>query len=186
MTTEHPKLSEYARKLRWALAPLPESDRDGIVAELRSHVMDRVDAGVSIEAALAALGEPEEYARAFRDSYTVTTAISSRQLPQLISALLHNAMRSLAVGAAAIAIFMAWAAAAIVSYLAVWKLSDPVHVGLWRGERFFFIGIIDDPSTGEELLGPLLPVAALVFILIAWGLTHVLSVWALKRLIPKR
>jgi hypothetical protein len=58
-------------------------------------------------------------------------------------------------------------------------------VGLWRGEGFFFIGIIDDPSTGQELLGPWLPAIALLFILAAWGLTHFLAVWALRRLSPK-
>lgn len=183
---EHPKLSEYARKLRWALSALPEADRDGIVAEMRSHVLDRVDAGASMEQALGALGAPEQYARAFRDSYTVTTAISSRRLPQIVSAVLHNVARSAAAAIAALVIFIAWAIAAVSVYLAILKISDPEHVGLWRGENFSFIGIIDDPSTGQELLGPWLPAIALLFILIAWGLTHVLGVWALKRLKTSR
>jgi len=184
-TAEDPKLSEFARKLRWALSALPEADRDSIVTEMRSHVLDRVDAGASLEEALAALGAPEDYARAFRESYAVATALSSRRLPQLMSALLHNAARSIAVAASGVVIFIAWAAAAIVVYLTILKISDPAHVGLWRGEHFFFIGIIDDPSTGQELLGPWLPAIALLFILIAWGVTHVLAVWALKRLSPK-
>jgi uncharacterized membrane protein len=182
MSDAETKLSEYARKLRWALSALPEADRDGIVAEMRSHVLDRVDAGASMEEALAALGPAEDYARAFRDSYTVTTAISSRHLPQIVSAVLHNAARSAAVAIAAIVIFVAWAAAAVSTYIAALKLIDPTHVGLWRGENFFFIGIIDDPSTGQELAGPWLPAIALLLILIAWMLTHVLGVWALKRL----
>lgn len=185
MTTpaDHPKLAEYARKLRWALSALPEAERDGIAAEMRSHVLDRIDAGGTVEQVLAALGPAEDYARGFRDAYTVTTAIASRRLPQLISALLHNVLRSAAVAAAALVIFIAWAAAAVSVYLAALKLSDPAHVGWWRGENFEFIGIIDDPSTGQELLGPWLPAIALLFILIAWGLTHLLSVWALRRLL---
>jgi uncharacterized membrane protein len=183
---EDAKLAEYARKLRWALSALPEQDRDSIVAETRSHVLDRVDAGASVAEALAALGPPEDYARGFRESYAVATAISSRRLPQLISALLHNAARSLAVAVTGVVIFIAWAVAAIAVYLAALKISDPAHVGLWRGEGFFFIGIIDDPSTGQELLGPWLPAIALLFILIAWGMTHLLGVWALKRLKPSR
>jgi uncharacterized membrane protein len=187
MTThgEDARLAEYARKLRWALSALPEADRDGIVAEMRSHVLDRVEAGAKIEEALAALGPPEEYARAFRESYAVATALSSRRLPQLLSALLHNAARSIAVAVSGVVIFIAWAAAAIVVYLTILKISDPAHVGLWRGEGFFFIGIIDDPTTGQELLGPWLPAIALLFILAAWGLTHLLAVWALRRLAPK-
>jgi uncharacterized membrane protein len=183
---EDAKLTDYARKLRWALAALPEADRDGIVAEMRSHVLDRVDAGASMDEALAALGPPDDYARAFRDSYTITTAISSRRLPHIIGAVLHNVARSAAVAVAAVVIFIGWAAAAVSTHIAVLKLIDPTHVGLWRGETFFFIGIIDDPSTGQELAGPWLPAIALLFILIAWGLTHVLGVWALKRLQPSR
>lgn len=185
-TPEDPKLSEYARKLRWALSSLPEADRDGIVAEMRSHVLDRVDAGASLSEALAALGEPEQYARAFRDSYAVATALSSRRIPQLIAAMLHNAARSAAVAVSGVLIFLAWAGAAVAVYLTLLKISDPEHVGLWRGPGFFFIGIIDDPLTGRELLGPWMPAIALLFILIAWGLTHVLAVWALRRLPPKR
>ena len=81
---------------------------------------------------------------------------------------------------------MAWAIVAIALYLTGLKLTDPTHVGLWSSDHFFFFGIIDDPSTGRELLGPWIPAIALLFILIAWGLTHALSVWALKRLPPKR
>lgn len=184
--TDHPKLAEYARKLRWALTSLPEADRDSIVTEMRSHVLDRVDAGASLEEALAALGEPEDYASAFRESYAVSAAISSRKLPQLLAAMLQNAARSAAVAASALVIFIAWAAAAIAVYLVALKISDPAHIGLWKGEGFFFIGIIDDPSSGRELLGPWLPVIALAVVLVAWALTQWLAVWALKRLSFRR
>lgn len=186
MSSENdPKLNEYARKLRWALSNLPEADRDSIVAEMRSHVLDRVDAGASVGEALSALGEPEDYALAFRESYTVAKALSSRSLPRLIAEVLHNAARSAVAAIAALAIFVSWAAAAVAIHLTFLKITDPAHVGLWRGERFFFIGIIDDPSTGRELLGPWLPAIALLVIVLAWALTHVIAVWALKRL-PRR
>lgn len=182
---DDPRLAAYARKLRWALSALPEADRDGIVAEMRSHVLDRVDAGASMDAALAALGAPDEYAREFRESYTVASALSSRRTGHLLHALVQGAARSAVAVGAFVAIAIAWIVAALVVYTAVLKISDPAHVGLWSGERFFFIGIIDDPSTGKELLGPWITSVALLFVIAAWLLTRSIAVWALKRLAPR-
>lgn len=179
---EDPELSAYLRKLRWALAAVPDADRDSIVAETRSHILDRVEAGARLADALAALGPAEHYARDFRDSHALTTAISSRKLPQLLSALLLNAARSAVVAGAGAAILAAWSIAAVGVHLTLLKLGDPAHVGLWRGEHFFFIGIIDDPSTGTELLGLWLPAIALLVVVLAWALTHFLGVWALRRI----
>jgi uncharacterized membrane protein len=71
MSADERKLHAYERQLRWALDALPEADRDSIVAELRSHVLDRLDAGDNLDAILAALGPPNDYARAFCESYEV-------------------------------------------------------------------------------------------------------------------
>lgn len=182
---DDPKLVEYARKLRWALAALPETDRDGIVTEMRSHVLDRVDAGATIDDALIALGSPDEYAREFREAYAVASALSSRRTGHMLHALVQGAARSLAAIAAFVAIVIVWAAAALVAYTAILKVSDPAHVGLWRGANFFFIGIIDDPSTGKELLGPWITPLALACVIAAWLITRSIAVWALKRLTPK-
>lgn len=179
---ENPKLTDYARRLRWALASLPEAERDDIVNEMRSHVLDRIDQGADLNDVLSSLGSPDDYARGFRESYAVASALSSRKLPQLLTALLVNVMRSAAVAVAAVTIFLAWAAAAFALNMLIWKMTDPAHVGLWRGKNFFFIGIIDDPSTGQELLGLWLPVITLVCIVAAWAVTRTLAVWALRRL----
>lgn len=179
---EDPILAAYLRKLRWALSALPDADRDAIVTETRSHLLDRIDAGASADQAVAALGDAEFYARDFLNAYTISAAISSRKLSQLLRALLHNIVRSAAVALAGIVIFIAWAIAIAGVHLSILKLFDPAHIGLWRGENFFFIGVIDDPSTGQELLGPWLPALALLFVVLAWALTHVLALWALRRL----
>jgi hypothetical protein len=185
MSADDPKLAEYARRLRWALAALPEADRDGIVTEMRSHVLDRVDAGATVNEALAALGTPDEYAREFRESYTVASALSLRRTSRMLHALVQGAARSAGAVGACVTIVIVWAAALLVAYTALLKVGDPGHVGLWRGERFFFIGIIDDPSTGTELLGPWITPLALVCVVAAWLITRSIAVWALKRLTAK-
>ncbi len=183
---DHPLLADYARRLRWALASLPEADRNGIVDEMRSHVLDRTDAGMSIEASLGALGGPEDYARAFCESYAVAAALSSRRTPHLVSALVQGAARNLAAAGAGFVILLAWSLAALVVFVAILKIDDPAHVGLWLGDRFFFLGIIDDPSAGRELLGPWIAPFALVCVVLSWIATRSLAAWALKRLTTKR
>jgi hypothetical protein len=187
MTTngDHPKLAAFTRRLRWALAAIPEADRESIVAEMRSHVLDRIDAGASVDDVLAALGAPDEYAREFRESYAVASALSSRRTPPMLHALVLRAAGSLSAVLAFFVIVIAWASALLVAYAALLKISDPTHVGLWRGERFFFIGIIDDPTAGQELLGPWIMPLALVCVIAAWLVTRSLAVWALKRLAPR-
>ena len=183
--TEDPKLLEYGRKLRWALSALPEVDRLGIIEEMRSHVLDRVDAGASMQQTLEALGDPNDYARQFCDAYSVAAALSSRRTPLLVGALVGGVARSLAAACAAAVIFITWSAAALFVYVALLKIGDPAHVGLWRGEDFFFIGIIDDPATGKELLGPWITPLALIAVVAAWITTQTLATWALKRLVPR-
>lgn len=183
--TEDPKLKEYGRKLGWALSALPVVDRLGIIEEMRSHVLDRVDAGASVQAALEALGDPNDYARRFYEVYSVAAALSSRRTPLLISALVGGVARNFAAACAASAIFMTWSVAALIAYVAILKISNPAHVGLWRGEHFFFIGIINDPATGRELLGPWIAPLALVAIIVAWITTQTLASWALKRLVVR-
>ncbi len=179
--SEDSRLSDYARKLRWALSVLPEGDRDDIVAEMRSHVLDRLDTAVSIEEALRALGDPDAYAKEFNDSYAVSAALSSRRTRDLIGALLQGGAGSLTVTGVGLVIVTAWAAAALVAFLAVLKIRDPTHIGLWSGQHFFFLGVIDDPSTGRELLGLWITPLALVCVVTAWIITRSLSIWALRR-----
>jgi len=182
---EDPRLLDYGRKLRWALSALPDADRDGIVEEMRSHVLDRVDAGASVEQSLEALGDPNEYARRFCDAYSVASALSSRRTPQLIGALVGGVAPSLAAACATLVILISWAAAALVAYVAILKIGDPAHVGLWRSEHFFFIGIIDDPTTGRELLGPWITPLALIAVVGAWIITRTIATWALRRFVPR-
>jgi hypothetical protein len=186
MSVNDPILGAYVRQLRWALSDLPEADRDSIVAEMRSHVLDRVDAGVSLEAVLAALGSPNDYADAFCESYEVAKALSSRKTPKMLRALLRGWSPSTSAVGALLIIMMAWGIALHIVFVALLKLSDPVHVGLWRGRDFFFVGIIEDPSSGTDLLGAWIGPIAFGSLMAAWFITHRLAIRALKAFEPQR
>jgi uncharacterized membrane protein len=187
MTTpdEDRKLSEYARRLRWALAALPDADRNDIVEEMRSHVLDRIETGVSMKDALEALGEPTVYASRFCEAYSVASALSKRRTPNLVVALAGFVTRNIAAAVAAFFVVLAWAVATLLTFVAILKIKDPAHVGLWRGADFLFIGIINDPSTGQELLGLWITPLAAISIVLAWLVTRGLATWALQRLMPR-
>lgn len=180
MSSEYRELDNYERQLRWALAALPESDRSSIVAEMRSHILDRLDDGADLDTALAALGPPNDYARAFCESYEVTRALSSRKTPWMLQTLLRGWASSSSSFGALIIIAIAWTIALQVTFVALLKLSDPVHVGLWRSEHFLFIGIVDDPSSGTELLGAWIAPLAFTCLIAAWSITHRLAMHALR------
>jgi HAAS len=184
-TADENKLREYARKLRWALSVLPEVDRESIVEETRSHVLDRVDAGSTMDEALAALGPPDKYAKAFRESHAIAEALSTRRTPHLLGALLQNVARSLGATAALALISVAWVVATLAVFMTVMKVVDPAHVGVWRGHHHIYIGIIDSSVVGRELLGLWIAPLALVFVVLAWMTTRALAVWALTRLAPQ-
>ena len=175
-------LVSYLRELRWALAALPEADRDEIVAETRSHVLDRVDGGSTLPAALQALGAPRDYAAPFLDSYRQSAALSHGRLRDLLPVLFGRlASSTRAVGTALLLLFV-WAPALGLTGTAILKLSHPEIAGLWVGPKVFFVGTIDDPTQAREVLGVwIFPIAAIALVA-AWLLTRKLASSAVRRL----
>jgi HAAS domain-containing protein len=179
---DDPTFSAYIRHLRWSLASLPADDRDDIIAETRSHLQERLERGVRIEEAIGDLGAPEDFARAFITERALLSALGSRDSMGLFAALGQRSVRNLRTISATAGCILAWALALVVCAVAAAKVFDPSHVGMWIGRGQFFLGVIDDPSRGSEVLGPwIFPVAFLVFFL-ARLVSRGLSVWALRPL----
>lgn len=167
-------VNEWLRRLRWSLAALPERDRDDIVAETRAHLEERVASGEPPERALAAFGSPEAYARQFVDEMEVAGALGDPRSGTLLAVVARRVHRSLLAVAALVVVVLLGAAAFLLVSVAMMKVVDPTRAGLWRSGQGMFLGIIDDPARGEELLGlSLYPLAGL-------GL---LAIWAVGRMV---
>jgi hypothetical protein len=177
-------LVTYLRELRWALAALPEVDRDEIVAEARSHLLDRVDAGSTLATALAALGSAREYAAPFVESYRQSAALSQGRARDLLPVLAEKVASSARAAWTALLLLLIWVAALGIAGTAILKLSHPEIAGLWVGPGHFVFGTIDDPSRSRELLGAWIFPLAGVGLVLAWLATRRLTSAAVRRFGP--
>lgn len=171
----------YLRRCRWALSALPEPDRDEIVDETRSHILDRIDAGATTSEALMKIGRAEEYAAQFVKDHAATSALSSGRAGALVAALIANATGNFLAVATLVSLFLVWALALLVAVVAVMKIFNPATVGLWSGTQVFFLGVIDDPSSARELLGVGIFPVAFMLLGFAWLITRRAAMWALNR-----
>lgn len=174
------RVEAWLRRLKWALSSVPAPEREDILAETRAHLYERVEAGSGLAEALEGFGPAEIYARRFIDEMELSDALASQRAPSLLGAVANRVNRSLAAaGALLLVVFLALFSLSIV-LVAVWKIQDPAHAGLWIGEGIFFFGQVDEGTPAREVLGFwIFPVAALV-ILGSWWLGRLVLIRALK------
>lgn len=155
-----PRIGAYLRRLRWALAPLPAEDREEIVREIHSHLLDRSGPGaaapVPFETVERELGPPEGLARRYLEGYEISVALGSGSAWRM----LHTALRLLGRGGSALGVFfigLLYLAALAFLGTALLKPVFPENVGLWTGGQppVFFLGFVDLPVRPgvREVLG---------------------------------
>lgn len=174
--------AEWLRRLNWALAAMPPPDREDIVAEARAHIEEAAAEGRATTEVLAGFGAPDAYARRFLEEMELSAALGSGRVGRLFVAVARRVHQSLIAFAAFVVVLCVAGLAGGAALAAVWKLFDPVHVGLWLSPRFFFIGQIDDPSTGRELLGLWLYPFTCVVLVLAWIICRFVLVRTLRML----
>ena len=130
----YPELKTYLRRLGWALASLPKGDRDDIVEETQTHVLDRIEQGQSLSQALAALGSAESYARRFIDEMEISDALASQRQLRMLSVVFTRMHRNMTVAFSFLALMLLALLAIGCAGAAVMKPFDPQHLGLWVGE----------------------------------------------------
>lgn len=179
---ESARLSAYARKLRWSLSTLPEADREDIVSEMRSHVLDRIDAGVSIDDIFHGFGSPEQYARSFHDDFELSRALGSRSLVRMMRVLAYRVSRSAAAFFALLAMGCLGLFGAGVTVTALMRFIDPVHWGLWLSSHSLVFGYAGSPGGSRELLGAWIYPFAVLCLIGCWMVGQATLLWALKKI----
>jgi hypothetical protein len=160
-----------------ALAPLPAREREDIVLEARSHVLESVSRPLAptVAQVLDELGSPRAYAREF---LVLRPPVSPPPLGvlQAMSRVAAGPWRRRPVLAVAA---VAYGLAGMFALLAISELIDPSATGIYanwtRGERYFFIVASDPRHREHEILGSwLIPVMIVLIALIHLGMRRLL------------
>lgn len=172
----------WLRRLHWALQPMPSPAREEIVSETRAHLVERLESGADAAELLDGFGPPDVYARQFLDEMELAHALGEQKSADLLAVIGRRVHRSL-IAALAFALVVALAGLSLAAFATLlYEITDPIHSGLWRGSNQFFIGVIDDPGTARDLLGPLIWPAALAVIALSWVLGRAVLLAAARRL----
>jgi hypothetical protein len=147
----------YLRQFERDLVKIPSGERDKIVQEIRSHLLDRAQVGPQmLGAAISQLGPPRLLARSFVEDYALQGALKGRTSPLILIAMLPRAIRSLTALAICTAGVVLYAFTFAFVFIAAWKPISPEHVGVWRDAsgRIADGGVIYGmPHTMPEVLG---------------------------------
>lgn len=153
-------LEVYLEQVRRLLRSLPTAETAEILAELRSHVLDRVEGQLTperVEAAIEALGSPRDVARANLAGRAEAKMDADRSLLAVPRAIGRLATVSLYGFFAFVVSLIGYAFGAGLLVTAIAKPFAPSHVGLWRSYGpnglSLSLGVVDHPPAAQELLG---------------------------------
>lgn len=196
------RLEDYLLSVRRRLRGFSPAEIDDVVAELRSHVLDKPDAEgavslASVEAALASLGPPHQLAAQYLTEAALSrTAAAGRSPFAILSGLLRWAALSVVGSLVLLTSLVGYLLGICFFLVALLKPLNPHTAGLWQiaddGGSVFSIRLgFGGVAPGRELLGWwIIPIG----LLIGYGLivlTTRLAQWSVKayrksRALPNR
>jgi uncharacterized membrane protein len=155
------KIELYLRQVRSGLRNLAESQVADILQELRSHILERAQSGSTLsdaatEAALQALGRPQEVASLYLAENFMARAESSRTPWTVLRSIFYWATLSLKGFVVFTICLIGYAFGASFFLAALAKPFNPHAVGLWMSDQDSFtlvLGMTDAAHRGRELLG---------------------------------
>jgi hypothetical protein len=159
------RVEAYLGTLRQLLRGMNAEDAREIVEELRSHLMDRVAASgeatnAGVDAALAALGSPEELAKQYMTQNLLARTEASRSPVRILESLFRWASLSAAGFFVLVGSMMGYFLGTVFILVAALKPFHPQTAGLWLlrdstgdPEISLRLGFGSVPGAGRDLLG---------------------------------
>lgn len=159
------RIEAYLGRLRGRLRGINSEDVREIVGELRSHVMDKVAASgevtaARVDAALAALGSPEELASQYMTDNLLAQAEVSRSPLRILESLFRWASLSVAGFLVLLGAVTGYVLGVAFMLVAILKPFHPQTAGLWvprdnTGDLTIFLrlGFGSTPAGAREVLG---------------------------------
>lgn len=186
--TADARIEKYLSRLDSALRGLSAEEKQDILFEIRTHIVDSVAAAPDRDAAtdrvLRLLGDAKELAQRYHAERMLTRA--SRSFSPLL--LLRTTWGWARLGMkGTIALFVALFGYGVALGLTITVILKPVmpsRVGVWWGEGDLNIGMVDHPERMHELLGQsFVPVMLVCAFALAVGTTQALR-WIIRRRNP--
>jgi uncharacterized membrane protein len=162
------RIDTYLGRLRARLRGIKDEEIREIVEELRSHIMDKAASGeasggitaAGVDAALAALGSPEELASQYLTDNLLARAEVSRSPLQILRSLFRWASLSVAGFFVLLGSIVGYFFGVVFILVALLKPLHPHTAGLWifpNGsgdvEMSFRLGFGSVPVGGRDVLG---------------------------------
>jgi hypothetical protein len=163
------QIERYLLRFRLALAGVRDKDREEVVAEIRSHIVERLEdtshpVDEVVQQTLAGLGCPELLATRYHTEGLLERASASMSPWLLLRATMRWAMTGIRGFIAFWVLFIGYSAAAMFYLCAFLKPIFPDNIGLWFNPetREFNMGYHGPGSPpAQELLGFWLSLVAL-------------------------
>jgi hypothetical protein len=164
-TDAQQKIETYLSHLRDRLRGLSRDDIGDIVEELRSHILEKAAVGgelttVGVDAALAALGSPEELASEYVTDNLLARAEISRSPWRVLDSLFRWASLSIAGFLVLLISIVGYVLGVSFMLCAVFKPFHPHTAGLWiipngagASEISLHLGFANPPASAHEVLG---------------------------------
>ena len=153
---------EYCLRLQRALREAPPAERDDIVEELRSHILERAEACATqgevtddvLTGILRAVGDPQQLASEYRTQSILNRASRSRSPWLLLCATLRWARTGVVGLSAFLATAVGYGSAAVFLLCAWLKAFLPSRIGLWLApQHTLSFGYWNGLLSGTEIYG---------------------------------